>query len=515
MHRIVTASEMREIDQRTIKEACMPGLLLMENAGLGLVQVIMDHLNEAKDARVIILCGKGNNGGDGMVVARHLYNRGVHVDVYLAGVSKNLKGDALLNFKILKGYGIDVIELKSVRTLKKNNHIHLIVDALLGTGISGEVKGLTGDVIRWVNRTGVPVISVDLPSGLQCDDGQYTGDCIQADHTVTMAAMKRGLLLPPGRELAGHVSVVDIGVPDFIAESVDSKVYLIESADVAIRLPDRPAAAHKGTFGRLAILAGSRGMTGAGVLCSQASLRIGAGLTILGVPESLNPVFEEKLTEVMTKPLPETNEGSLSAKGSREIEKLLDWADLLALGPGLSMNTETSSLIRKVVLDCSLPLILDADGINAFAGQPQLLEKRKGTIVLTPHYGELSRLTGQSIEEISVNRIEVARREAIRFKSVLILKGSPTVIAAPNGEVFINPTGNSGMATAGSGDVLTGMIAGLMAQGCSPLDSAICGVYLHGMAGDLAAQDYGQHSLIAGDIIDYISEAVLGLEHPA
>jgi len=511
MQRIVTAGEMREIDQRTIKEACMPGILLMENAGMGLVQVIMDYLKDVKDARVTILCGRGNNGGDGMVVARHLYNRGIHVSVYLAGDSKGLKGDALVNYDILKGYGLDVIELNSARTLKGNHQADLIVDALLGTGISGGVKGLVGEVIRWINRTSVPVISVDLPSGLQSDDGQYTGDCVQADHTVTMAAIKRGLLLPPGRELAGHLTVVDIGVPDFIAESVDSKVYLIESSDILPRLPERPAAAHKGTFGKLAILAGSRGMTGAGVLCSQASLRIGAGLTILGVPESLNPVFEDKLTEVMTQPLPETNEGSLSRKSKKGVQTLLSWADVVAMGPGLSMHTETSGLIREQVLDCSLPLLLDADGINAFAGHADLLEKRKGAMILTPHYGELSRLTGQSIEEIAVHRIEVAKRQAIRFKAVLILKGSPTVIAAPNGEIFINSTGNSGMATAGSGDVLTGMVAGLMAQGSSSLDAAICGVYLHGLAGDLAAQDYGQPSLLAGDIVDYIPEAVLGV----
>ena len=291
MQRIVTSSEMREIDRRSIEEVGIPGLILMENAGLGVVQVIETYFEEIIDASIMILCGRGNNGGDGMVVARHLFNRGFHVDVFLVGEKNKLKGDAKANLKILDGYGIDVIELQKIQTLKKVKNTDMIVDALLGTGVTGEVKGLIGDVIQWVNRSFQSVLSIDMPSGLHSDTGQFKGVCIQADHTVTMGEMKRGLVLSPGRELAGEVTIVDIGVPDFVAESVGVKTLMPRPGDIVSRLPERPAAAHKGRFGKVAILAGSTGLTGAAVMSSMASLRAGAGLTVLGIQEVFNQIY--------------------------------------------------------------------------------------------------------------------------------------------------------------------------------------------------------------------------------
>ena len=512
MRRLVTAEEMREIDRCTIEDLGVPGLLLMENAGLGVLRVVEQLLSESKGKRVTILCGRGNNGGDGMVVARHLFNRGILMGVYLVGKKESVKGDARINIQILESCGIDISEIHEKKDLRRITQADIIVDALLGTGITGEVRGLMAHIIDWVNRSSRPVVSVDLPSGLHCDDGSYQGACVRADRTVTMAEMKRGLALPPGRELAGKVTVVDIGAPAFVSESAGIKTFLVEPEDIRRRLPQRPPAAHKGDFGKILVLAGSPGMTGAATLASLAALRVGSGLTILGIPRSLNTILEEKLTEVMTKPLPETPQGTLSLDAEAEIDALLEWADVLAIGPGLSTVSETAELIRRIVKKTMIPMIIDADGLNAFSGREDILEKKKSPRVITPHYGELSRLNGLSINDIAKNRVEVARESAARFGGTVVLKGSPTVIGDSDGCVFVNPTGNSGMATPGTGDVLTGMIVGFLGQGCSTLDASLCSVYLHGLAGDMGAQAVGQRSLIAGDLIDFLSTALLDTE---
>ena len=508
MRYVVTASEMREIDRRTIEEVGIPGLILMENAGLGVVEAVLDLLKDIHDGRVVVFCGKGNNGGDGMVVARHLFNRGIDVDIYLTGKKNSLQGDALANMNILDGFNLKINELTDKKGLTRIGQFDLIVDALLGTGITGEVKGLAADVIHWINVRSEPVVSVDLPSGLHSDTGFFSGACVKADYTVTMAELKRGLLVPPGREMAGNVSVVDIGSPRFVSDSIGIKTYRIDDSDAADRLPHRSPAGHKGDFGKVLILAGSPGMTGAAVLSAHAALASGCGLTILGAPESLNPILEKKLTEVMTKPLPETASGSLSLDSEKEINQLLDWADVLAIGPGLSRDSETEELIHRIVTKTRLPVVVDADGLNAFAGQVDLLEKKKGKFILTPHMGELARIIGKSIEDISNNPIETAREWASRLNCILVLKGAPTIIGDSDGYVYVNSTGNAGMATAGSGDVLTGMIAGFLGQGSSPLDAALCGVFYHGRSGDLAVKEIGERSLIAGNLIDFLPAAL-------
>lgn len=506
MRVVVTAGEMREIDRWAIEEIGVPGMLLMENAGLGVVAAVEELAACGQERRVLVFCGRGNNGGDGMVAARHLRNRGFQVEVYLLGEASEVRGDARVNLRILPGFGLEARTLREKRELQRIRRGGIVVDALLGTGISGPVRGFTADVIAWINRARMPVVSVDLPSGLNGDDGTFV-TCVHADVTATMAALKRGLLLPPGREMAGDVRVVDIGSPVPAAGEQHLRTRLLEAGDVAAALPDRPASAHKGMFGKVALLAGSPGYTGAATLAAFGCLRAGAGLAMLGVPRELNAVLEGKATEVMTRPLPETEEGTLSGQAEGGIDELAAWADVFAVGPGLSTNGETAELVRRIVGKTRLPVVLDADGLNAFAGRARLLEKGRGRRVLTPHCGELARIIGSSIEEICRDRIEVARTWAARFDSILVLKGSPTVVAEPGGRLFINPTGNSGMATAGSGDVLTGMIAGLLGQGCSPLDAAICGVYLHGLAGDIAAESLGGRALIAGDLLGTVGEA--------
>jgi len=507
MRHVVTASEMRLIDGKTIEEVGIPGLLLMENAGLGIVRLVGDVLATIGPDRVHIVCGKGKNGGDGMVVARHLVNRSIPVSVYLAGEKKALRGDALTNLTMLEGFKIPVQEIRNLADLPPEPEGSLLIDALLGTGVTGQVSGLYAGLIDWMNQLSMPVMSVDIPSGIHCDDGSICGTCVHANWTATMAELKRGLVLPPGREMAGQVTLVDIGAPPFVAESIPVHTYQVEASDVRFVLPERNPSAHKGDFGKLLILAGSLGMTGAASLASAASLRAGAGLAVLGIPQSLNAILESKLTEVMTRPLPETPEGSLSLEAEKAIDELLEWADVLAIGPGLSTHPETAELVRRIVAKTKLPFVLDADGVNAFTGKRSLLENGDTNRILTPHFGELSRVIGVPIETIASQRIEIAREWAHRFGSILVIKGAPTVIGYPDGDVIINISGNAGMATAGSGDVLTGAIAGLLAQGANAQDAAVCGVYLHGMAGDIAREQYGERSLIAGDLLGTIGEA--------
>jgi len=512
MLKVVTAEEMRNIDRRTIEEIGIPGIVLMENAGAKTASLIQEVLGGVEGKNILVFCGRGNNGGDGMVVARHLINSGANVRIFLTARKEDLRGDPLTNLRILENMGIEIKPISSLEEIDPFPQTHLIIDALLGTGIKGLVRGFVAEVIDFINRYGAPVLSVDLPSGLNSDTGSYEGTCVKANYTVTMALLKRGLLIPPGRDLAGEVTVADISMPQRAVDEEEVKAFLVEENDVRRMLPRRPSETHKNQCGKVFLLAGSVGMTGAATLASMAVLRSGAGVAILGIPQSLNPILEEKLTEVMTRPLPETEMQTLSLRSWEEVQELIDWAHVLAMGPGLSTQEETKGLVLKIIESLNKPAVIDADGLNALAGRAETLRKLKTDVVLTPHFGELSRLAGIPIEEISKNRIEVTKHWASQLGVILVLKGSPTVIGDPNGNIYINPTGNAGMATAGAGDVLTGTIAGLMAQGASPLDAAIAGVYLHGLAGDLAREDLGEKGLVAGDLVDYLPEAILRVE---
>lgn len=512
MERLVTAAEMREMDRKTIEEVHIPGLLLMEHAGMSVAERAVEMLQENGGKRIAVVCGKGNNGGDGFVAGRLLFEQGFEVTLYLCDQIKSVRGDAAVNLKAAKGVGLEIVAIKSEKQFARIGQSDLIIDALLGTGITGEVTGFLADVINFINQSDIPVLSVDLPSGLHCDSGQFEGACIEAVATVTFAELKRGLVIPPGRDLAGIVDITNIGIPEAVSQSVGVKTWLLESNDCISRLPARPASAHKGDFGKVVVLAGSRGLTGAATLASMAALKAGCGLVVLGCPAGLNCILENKLTECMTHPLPETEKGSLALSGEVEIHHLLSWADILAIGPGLSQVAETQALIRKTVIECSLPIVLDADGLNAFAGHAELFTECKAPLILTPHPGELARLINQNIREIESDPIEIARKWAQEWQCVLVLKGSPTVIGHPDGHVYVNSTGNSGMATAGSGDVLTGIIAGLLAQGCSIQDASICGVYLHGMSGDLILETGSGRAMIAGDILNHIAAAFQQLE---
>jgi len=505
--KVVTGEEMRDIDRKTIMDMGIPGIVLMENAGLAIV-----HAAERfQGARLIsIFVGKGNNGGDGLVAARHLANKGYTVKIYLMASADKFSGDALTNLQIAQKLSLHTELVLSVDDLiirrAEIAKSDLIIDAIFGTGLSGPVRGFASDVIEFINSTGITVLSVDLPSGLGADTGKVEGECIRATHTVTMALPKRGLLIYPGAEYVGELEIADIGIPYEVAQNI--AINMIQAGDAKKLLPKRPGDSHKGTYGRVLVLGGSVGLTGAAAMASQSALRAGAGLVTLGIPESLNPAMEVKLTEAMTLPLPETQSQTLSSGSYDKIMGIIDSFDVVAIGPGLSREAETSSLVRELCKNISIPKVIDADGLNALAEYRDILKLLGHNTVLTPHPGEMARLTGRTIKDIQSDRINIAQNFAVENGVILVLKGVPTVIAEPSGEIWLNTTGNPGLASGGTGDVLTGVIAGFIAQGVKPGDASALGAYIHGLAGDLAALDYGETGMLAGDLISHIPKAI-------
>jgi NAD(P)H-hydrate epimerase len=514
--KIVTAQEMREIDRRVIEEIGIPGAVLMENAGVSVFNLIRELTQgfPPSSFRVTVFVGRGNNGGDGLVVSRHLHNFGYRVTAYLLAPPDAFSGDAALNLEIARKIGVPIKTMLSEEDLdgiwSKVEGTDVVVDAIFGTGLKGPVRGLAGKVIERVNRLRAVRIAVDLPSGLNADTGAVEGPCVRADFTVTMALPKRGLFLHPGADYCGEVRVAHIGFPNQAIESQGIKTELI-TGDLALSLlPSRPASGHKGTFGHVLVIAGSLGLTGAATLTSLAALRSGAGMVTLGIPESLNSIMEVKLTEVMTLPLPETSRRALSVRAMEGILEFMPRATVLAIGPGLSQDPETVELVWKLCFESTKPMVIDADGLNAIAQNPEILDRIGPDVVLTPHPGEMSRLTSHTVKEIESNRIEAAKEFALKHGLTLVLKGAPTIVAAPDGKAYVNSTGNPGMASAGMGDVLTGLIAGLMAQGMSPTDAAISAVFYHGLAADklVAEGDISQRGLIAGDVLEMCGKII-------
>ena len=507
--KVVTAEQMREIDRKAMAEGGIAGLELMEHAGRAVAEAAAGMIEACPDRPILILCGRGNNGGDGLVAARHLAQMNREVKVFLAAKPEQLSGDAKANLKRLEEAGLVAVEVEDAEPIARAcRQGGLVVDALLGTGSTGEVRGLLAGLIEAVNACGRAVLAVDVPSGLDANSGSPLGLAVRAKQTVTMGLPKLGLFMWPGADYAGRVSVADIGLPaDMISES-PSVADLIEPEWVRLLLPQRRRTAHKGDFGRVLVIAGSVGMTGAGCLCAEAALRVGAGLVTVGCPDSLNDIMEVKLTEVMTFPLPETYERTLDTRALALILELAEDASVLAIGPGLSRHPDTALLVQRLVGRVGKPMVIDADGLNALAEAPTLLESEHAPAVLTPHPGEMARLMGVAAEEVQANRAHFAQAAANRFRSVVILKGAYSLVAEAGRPLTINPTGNPGMASAGTGDVLTGMVAGLIAQGLLPFEAAGTGAYLHGLAGDLAAKRVGEASLVAGEMTNTLPEAI-------
>ena len=510
MIKVVTAKEMQELDRRAVVEYGIPSLVLMENAGAETARALVTAYPAA--SRVAVLCGRGNNGGDGFVVARHLLNRGTTVETLLLARRHDIKGDARVNLEILEKMGGAPVEVTGADGLaalpQRISRADVVVDALLGTGAQGPARDFLAEVIEAVNRAARPVVSVDLPSGLSADDPEPPGPAVRAALTVTFALPKRCLLLYPAAGHAGTVRVVDIGLPADLCRDPALTLGLLEAADAAAAFPPRDAAAHKGSFGHVLVIAGSVGKTGAAALASLAAQRVGAGLVTLAIPASLNDVMEIKLTEVMTEPLPETEARSLGLPALERLVRLAEGKSAVAIGPGLSTHPSTQKLVRELLPSLRLPVVLDADGINALAGQAQLLAGAGGPIILTPHPGELSHLLGVARDEVLRQRLCLVPEVASRFNVTLVLKMARTLIASGARETVIVPTGNPGMATGGTGDVLTGLIAGLLAQGADLGLAARAGAYVHGLAGDLAAERLGQEAMLAGDLLECVPEAI-------
>ncbi len=509
--KIVTAEEMRHIDQETINKIGIPGIVLMENAGLGVVNAIERNYDTSSIKKISIFAGKGNNGGDGLVIARHLKNRGYNIKVYLLSSPDKFQGDALINLTIAQNMGLNIETILSENDLEYHKTdiagSDLLIDAIFGTGLTGAVKGIPAKVINFLNYTELPIVAVDLPSGLCSDTGRVEGECIKADLTVTMGLPKRGLLLYPGASLVGELEIVDIGIPSSVIESTGIKVNLIQ-ADNIPKLPKRPPDSHKGNFGRVLVLGGSVGLTGASAMTSESALRAGAGLVTLGIPKSLNPIMEVKLTEVMTLPLPENENQAFSKSSLSSIMKIVNNFDVIAIGPGMSRDPETSWLVRELCKSINKPKVIDADGLNAIAEDKSILKDIDNNTIFTPHPGEMARLIDGTVSDVVSDRINIAQKFAIDNNIILVLKGVPTIVAEPNGEIYLNTTGNPGLASGGTGDVLTGIIAGFIAQGLSLIDSAILGVYIHGLAGDMTAEELGEPGMIAGDVIKFIPLAI-------
>jgi NAD(P)H-hydrate epimerase len=513
--RILTADQMREADRRTIEDIGIPSLVLMENAGRQVVAAMESAFQDLADRRVAIVCGKGNNGGDGFVVARTLQHRGIDVSVFVVGRIADIRGDARVNIEILGRLGITVVEIVDegqweLHFSEISDH-DLIVDALFGTGLKSALSGIYETVVADINAAAIPVVSIDLPSGMSADTCDLLGDCIDATMTVTLGAPKLPLLLPPAESKSGDVVIADIGIPASVIDGLDGPaVELLTRDRIRALITARAFDVHKGDFGRVLVIGGSRGKSGAASLAGLGALKSGAGLVTVAAPASVLPVIAAYAPEYMTEALEETAEGTVDEAAAEHV-LALD-ADVIAAGPGLGRGPAVTAFVRELLEGSETPLVLDADALNAFAEEPASLVGRDGRdVIITPHPGEMARLVGCSVDDVQSDRVGIARDFAASHRVYVILKGYRTLIATPDGKLFVNPTGSPGMATGGTGDVLTGMLAAWLAQLLDAEAACRLSVYLHGAAGELADADHGEVSMTATDLVDHISDAVLEL----
>lgn len=508
MPRVVTAAEMAAIDRYTIDTLGLPGRVLMENAGRAVFDILRARFQPLAGKRAAVFCGKGNNGGDGFVIARLLNEAGVGCDTFFLGNKSELPEDARANYLLLERLGYVIHAVHAEKPLPELSHYDFLIDALLGTGVRGALQGSLAELVQHLNHCRRPLLAVDLPTGMNADTGAVAGPCIRAQTTVTFGARKQGLLFSPGREHVGELHVVDIGFPAIAYEIAAGQTYLLPRECMSQCLPERANDVFKNRVGQILVIAGSRGFGGAARLTATAALRAGAGLVVLAAPESLLPAIEAATAEVIKLPLPE-HEGAIASSAIDLLDERLAWANVVALGPGLGTSAAAKELVRHVLRTFTGIVVLDADGINVLASELELLRESVSRIILTPHPGELQRLLRSAPELMAATPVETARRVAKELGHVLVLKGAPSVIGLPSQDVLINSTGNAGMATAGSGDVLTGLIAGLAGQGLAPAKAASLGVYLHGLAGDLARNQRGMWSMLASDILHQVPQAFL------
>lgn len=500
--KLATREIVREIDRTTIKNYGISGLILMENAGRAVSNVILKEFPNIKT--IAIICGGGNNAGDGFVVARHLLNAGKEVTTYLTKKVSDYKGDAKTNLNSLKRISKDVKRLKpNFSNYKKHG---LIVDALFGTGLDREIKGSYKNVIESINSSKTPCISIDLPSGIDANTGFPLGTAIKAKVTVTFVVPKLGISIYPGLKHSEKIYIADISSPRFLEKKIPYELTTYKRCKKILKL--RFNNTHKGTYGHTLILAGSSGKSGAATLCAHAAVRAGSGLVTVAIPKTIHKAIEEKTTEAMTEPIEDTDRGTFGAKSLVKILSILKNKTALAIGPGISTSDETKDFLLSLLKKSKVPIVADADAINIISENPNILKKIKFPVVLTPHPGEMARLSGTTSKEVQSDRINYAQQFAKKHRCYLILKGARSIVATPKGNICINPTGNPGMSSGGMGDVLTGVIASLISQKYSIEDSCILGTFIHGLAADLIAERKGQVGITATDVANTIPEAI-------
>ena len=515
---VVTTEEMRRLDRLTIEKYGVPSLELMENAGAAVAEALVERFGKVARGGVLVVCGKGNNGGDGFVVARRLKKKSIPCEVVLLGRKEDISPDAAKNlgaYLKIKGKvfedGADPPALLGQRLKGKK----LIVDAILGTGLKEEVRGVYAGAIAALNGSGLPVLAVDIPSGMDGDSGRPLGAAVKAEMTVALGFPKLGEVIHPGLEYTGELAVADIGIrPEAVAE-VRPRAELLEEEEIGRLVPERRPDSHKGSYGHLLAVAGSRGKTGAAVLVCRAALRVGAGLVTLAAARALNDIFAGLLVEAMTEPLKNNAAEEIEPPGDPEWRRLLEKKSALVFGPGVGVNDGTRSALWWLLRNLEIPLVVDADGLNLLADGVERLGSAKRPPLLTPHPGEMARLAGSDTAAVNRDRVGVARSFAEKHRCYVVLKGARTVIATPEGRIFINPTGNPGMASGGMGDALAGILGGLLAQRIAFDDALRLGVYLHGFAGDRAAMVKGQMGLVASDVIEALPESLKQLKEGA
>lgn len=505
MFKACYAEEMRNLDRAATEIGKIPSILLMENAALACVEELKKDF-ELSECRVAVFCGKGNNGGDGLAIAKHLYNAGIDVNVYLVN-GNDFSGDAKINYDIANAMDVPVDTVTDTDGLEYVIRSYdVIIDAILGTGISGDVRGPVFDVIRLINQNARYVLSVDVPSGINSDSGEICGICINANKTVTFAAYKIGMFMYPAADSVGEVVVAPISIPDEVIKSQNLQVNVTDSDFVREVISKRNSNTQKSDYGKLLIIAGSRGMTGAAYLASEAALKSGAGLITLACPESVNTILENKTTEVMTLPSSDNN-GHFAYPAASEIISKINEFDAVLIGPGIGRSDDVQEFVKTVLKGCDVPVIVDADALYAVAQNKDILKECTCDLIFTPHAMEMSRLTGLDISYIEENRIQISREFSEETGTVLLLKGHHSLVTAPSLVQYINSTGNPGMASGGSGDVLAGIIAAFVARGIDLTSAVAVGAYIHGMAGDIAKDHYGEESLSAKNVLECLPKS--------
>jgi hydroxyethylthiazole kinase-like uncharacterized protein yjeF len=502
--KVSRVSEMHTMDRAAIEQFGIVGELLMENAGHAAFSVLAKEVG-ITGRRILVFCGIGNNGGDGFVIARKIHSAGGEVQVLLVGDRRKFEGAAKMNLEIISRLPIDVHQVENIESIKSaSSHCDVIVDAIFGTGLTRDVEGLHRDVIELINGSGKKVLSVDIPSGVHGDTGQVRGAAIKADYTVTLGLPKVGNLLFPGYELCGKLYVSHISFPPALYGSDSLKLEI----NLPPELPPRKRDGHRGFFGEVLFIAGAPSYLGAPYFAALSFMRAGGGCSRLATPWYITPFIANKASEIVYIPQKETETGTISHGNKRSLIELSEKMNMVVLGPGLSLEEETQQLARELAREVRKPLLIDGDGITAVCKDLRVIKERKAETILTPHLGEMSRITGKTIGEVEAGKTEILQQTARELNATIVLKGAHSLIGYADERVFVNMSGNSGMATAGSGDVLTGTIAAMFCLGLSLGDAVRKGVFIHGLAGDLAAEAKGEDGITAQDILEYLPYAV-------